>query len=200
LSDLVKEGKIKAIGLSEVSAQTLRKAHRVHPIAAVQTEYSLWTRNPEIAVLDACRELGITFVAFGPLARGFLSGKIRDVSGFPPKDIRRGHPRFQPEHFAKNLKLLDGLASLARENDCTPGQLALAWLLAQGDHIVPIPGTTRLEHLKENAGAADIVLKAGIAERLNRLINTNTVSGPRYAASTLPEIDTEDFDSYAATA
>jgi aryl-alcohol dehydrogenase-like predicted oxidoreductase len=197
LSDLVNEGKIRTIGLSEVSANTIRRAHRVHPLAAVQTEYSLWTRNPEIAVLDTCRELGITFVAFGPLARGFLTGKIRDTA-FPPKDIRLGHPRFQPENFAKNLTLLDGLQALARENGCTPGQLALAWLLAQGDHIVPIPGTTRLDHLEENRDATRVTLKAGMEERLDALINTRTVSGPRYAASTLPEIDTEDFDSMAS--
>ncbi len=200
LSDLVREGKIRSIGLSEVSAQTVRKAHRVHPITAVQTEYSLWTRNPEIAVLDACRELGIAFVAFGPLARGFLSGKVRDVSAFPPKDIRRGHPRFQPDNFAKNLKLLDGFSKLARENDCTMGQLALAWLLARGDHIIPIPGTTRLDHLAENAGAAEVTLKPGMEARLNALINTRTVAGPRYAASTLPEIDTEDFEAHSASA
>jgi aryl-alcohol dehydrogenase-like predicted oxidoreductase len=200
LSRLVQEGKIRTIGLSEVSAATIRKAHRVHPLAAVQTEYSLWSRNAEIAVLDTCKELGITFVAFGPVARGFLTGKVRDVSAFPPKDIRLGHPRFQPENFAKNLQLLDGFAALARENGCTMAQLALAWLLTRGRHIVPIPGTTRLEHLEENAGATSVALKPGIAERADRLINTNTVSGPRYGAATLPEIDTEDFATYAATA
>jgi aryl-alcohol dehydrogenase-like predicted oxidoreductase len=200
LSDLVKEGKIKTIGLSEVSAATIRRAHSVHPIAAVQTEYSLWTRNPEIASLDTCRELGISFVAFAPLARGFLGGKVRDVALFPPKDIRRGHPRFQPENFGKNLKLLDGLAALARENDCTMSQLALAWLLAQGDHILPIPGTTQIAHLIENAGASEVELKPGMAERLDALINTRTVSGPRYAAATAAEIDTEDFETRVASA
>ena len=134
MADMVKAGKVKTIGLSEVSAETLRKAHRVHPIAAVQTEYSLWTRNAEIAVLDACREMGIAFVAFSPLARGFLTGALRDVATLPPKDIRLAMPRFQGENFARNLKLLDGFAALARENDCTMAQLALAWLLAKAAH------------------------------------------------------------------
>src|SRR5207253_2277895 len=139
MSDLVRAGKVRALGLSEVSATTLRKAHAVHPISAVQTEYSLWTRNPEIAVLDACRELGVTFVAFSPLARGFLTGCLRDVTTLPPKDIRLAMPRFQSENFARNLKLLDGFAAIAKQNDCTMAQLALAWLLAKAPHIVPIP-------------------------------------------------------------
>ena len=191
LAELVKEGKIRSIGLSEVSAQTLRKAHAVHPVAAVQTEYSLWTRNAEIAVLDACRELGTAFVAFSPLARGFLTGTLRDVTTLPPKDIRLAMPRFQSEHFARNLKLLDGFSVLARENDCTMGQLALAWLLAKAPYIIPIPGTTRLDHLAENAAAPNAHLLPGAFERMDALINANTVSGPRYNATTLPEIDTE---------
>ena len=157
------EGKVKTIGLCEVSAATIRKAHAVHPVTAVQTEYSLWTRNPEVAVLDTCRELGITLVAFSPLGRGFLTGELRDVSTLPPKDIRLAMPRFQGEHFASNLELLDGLAAVAREQGCTMGQLALAWLLAQGEHIIPIPGTTRLDHLEENAGAASVRLSTGHA-------------------------------------
>ena len=191
LAGLVKQGKVRAIGLSEVSAQTLRKAHAVHPIAAVQTEYSLWTRNAEIAVLDACREIGAAFVAFSPLARGFLTGTLRDVSVLPPKDIRLAMPRFQAENFARNLKLLDGFSVLARENDCTMGQLALAWLLAKAPHIISIPGTTRLDHLAENAAAPNVHLLPGAFERMDALINANTVSGPRYNATTLPEIDTE---------
>src|SRR5258708_25628567 len=130
MSDMVKQGKVKTIGLSEVSADTLRKAHRIHPITAVQTEYSLWTRNPEIAVLDACRELGITFVAFSPLARRFLTGRLRNMAVLQPKDIRLAIPRFQPAHYPANLKLLDGFGKIARDNDCTMAQLALAWLLA----------------------------------------------------------------------
>jgi aryl-alcohol dehydrogenase-like predicted oxidoreductase len=191
LADMVREGKVRAIGLSEVSAATLHRAHRVHPIAAVQTEYSLWTRNPEIAVLDACREIGAAFVAFSPLARGFLTGALRDVAGLPPKDIRLAMPRFQGENFARNVKLLDGFSVIARENDCTMAQLALAWLLDKAPHIVPIPGTTRLDHLAENAAAPDVRLVPGATERIEALINANTVSGPRYNAATLPEIDTE---------
>jgi len=195
LSDLVKAGKVRSIGLSEVSAATLRKAHRVHPIAAVQSEYSLWTRNPEVSVLDTCRELGAAFVAFSPLARGFLTGDLRDVSRLPPKDIRLHMPRFTAMHFAKNLRLLDGLAAVARDHGCTMGQLALAWLLAQGEHVIPIPGTTRLDHLEENAGAADIRLKPGALEKLDALINPGTVSGPRYSASAQNEIDTEEVEA-----
>jgi aryl-alcohol dehydrogenase-like predicted oxidoreductase len=192
LADLVKAGKVRAIGLSEVSAATVRKAHRVHPIAAVQTEYSLWTRNPEVAVMDTCRELGITLVAFSPLGRGFLTGQLRDVSTLPPKDIRLAMPRFQGEHFARNLRLLDGLAAVAAERGCTMGQLALAWVLAQGTDIVPIPGTTRLDHLEENAAAAAIPLDRPTIDRLNGLVNPRTVSGARYNAATQTEIDTEE--------
>lgn len=193
LSDLVKEGKVKTVGLSEVSATTIRKAHRVHRIAAVQTEYSLWTRNAEVAVLDTCRDLGITFVAFSPLARGFLTGTLRDTSTMPPRDIRLGMPRFQPAHFPKNLLLLDGLSTLASQQGCTMGQLALAWVLAQGPHIVPIAGTTRLDHLEENVGATNITLSHDMQRRLDALINPTTVSGPRYAAGVQAEIDTEEL-------
>jgi len=191
LSDLVKEGKVRTIGISEVSVETLKKAHRVHPIAALQTEYSLWTRDAEIAVLDACKNMGIAFVAFSPLARGFLSGVVRDVAALPAKDIRLAMPRFQGEHFQKNLKLLDGFAAIARENDCTMAQLALAWLLAKAPHIIPIPGTTRLDHLAENACAVEVRLLPDAMARTDALINARTVSGPRYNAATLPEIDTE---------
>lgn len=198
LSALVKEGKVRQIGLSEVSANTIRRANSVHPLTAVQTEYSLWTRNAEVAVLDTCRDLGITFVAFSPLGHGFLTGKLRDVSTLPPKDVRLAMPRFQPEHFTKNLQLLDGLAALAKENDCTMGQLALAWLLAQGDDIIPIPGTTRVDHLEENAGAVDIKLSATTIAKLNALINPQTVSGARYNAATQTEIDTEEVDNWTS--
>jgi aryl-alcohol dehydrogenase-like predicted oxidoreductase len=195
VADLVKEGKVRAIGLSEVSADTIRKAHRVHPLAAVQTEYSLWTRNAEVAVLRTCRELGITFVAFSPLARGFLTGALRDVSTLPPKDIRLGMPRFQADHFSRNLTLLEGLAPLASEQGCTMGQLALAWVLGQGDHIVPIPGTTSVVHLEENVGATEITLSREMQARLDALINPRTVSGARYAPSVQVEIDTEEVDA-----
>jgi aryl-alcohol dehydrogenase-like predicted oxidoreductase len=193
LADLVREGKVNAIGLSEVSAATVRKAHAVHPVAAVQTEYSLWTRNPEVAVLDTCRELGITLVAFSPLGRGFLAGGLRDVSTLPPKDIRLNMPRFQGEHFVRNLRLLDGLQAIAAEQRCTMGQLVLAWLLAQGGDIVPIPGTTRLDHLEENWRGAGITLDAATVERLNALVNPRTVSGARYNEATQAEIDTEEI-------
>ena len=196
MADLVREGKIRSIGLSEVSADTLRRAHAVHPVAALQTEYSLWTRNPEIAVLDACRELGVSFVAFSPVARGFLAGALTDpaqVAAFEAKDIRRAMPRFQSAHFAANLRLLDGYLGLAREAGCTPAQLALAWLLARGTDILPIPGTTSLAHLEENLKAADIVLAPDLVARLEALINARTVSGPRYPAATQVEIDTEEF-------
>ena len=194
LSDLVGEGKIRAIGLSEVSADTLRRANTVHPVTAIQTEYSLWTRNAEVAVLEACGELGVAFVAFSPLGRGFLTGKLRDVSGLPPKDIRLAMPRFQAEHFTRNLQLLDGLAAIAQEQNASMGQLALAWLLAQGTHIIPIPGTTRLDHLEENAAAVDLTLSAAAIAKLNALINPRTVSGARYNAATQTEIDTEELD------
>jgi aryl-alcohol dehydrogenase-like predicted oxidoreductase len=195
LADLVKEGKVRTIGLSEVSASTLRKAHAVHPITALQTEYSLWTRNAEVAVLDACRELGIAFVAFSPLARGFFGGSVRDVGALPPKDIRLGMPRFQREHFGKNLPLLGGLSAVARESGCTMAQAALAWVLAQGPHIIPIPGTTRLDHLEENAGAEQVQLSAAALAKLNQLINPSTVSGARYNPTVQQEIDTEEMGS-----
>jgi aryl-alcohol dehydrogenase-like predicted oxidoreductase len=193
IADLVRAGKVRTIGLSEVSAATIRKAHAVHPLAAVQTEYSLWTRNPEVAVLDACRELGITLVAFSPLGRGFLTGALRDVAALPPKDIRLAMPRFQGEHFARNLNLLDGLAAVAREQHVTMAQLVLAWLLGQGDDIVPIPGTTRLDHLEENARGAEMQLDVRTVARLDELINPRTVSGARYNAATQTEIDTEEI-------
>jgi aryl-alcohol dehydrogenase-like predicted oxidoreductase len=193
LSDLVRQGKIQTLGLSEVSASTLRKAHAVHPIAAVQTEYSLWTRNPEIAVLQACRELGAAFVAFSPVARGFLCGAPLDIASFEPKDIRRGMPRFTPENFAANLKLLPAYHALAQEAGCSPSQLALAWLLHQGEHIIPIPGTTSVDHLLDDLAAVDVKLDAHLLARLDALINQNTVAGNRYSAQSNSEVDTEVF-------
>jgi aryl-alcohol dehydrogenase-like predicted oxidoreductase len=195
LADLVKEGKVRTIGLSEVSAGTIRRAHREHPIAAVQTEYSLWTRNAEVAVLDTCLALDIAFVAFSPMARGFLTGALRDVSALPPKDIRLAMPRFQGENFARNLALLDGLEPIARETGCTMAQLALAWVLAQRDDVIPIPGTTRIDHLEENARAPNVRLDDATLKRLDAVVNPRTVAGPRYNAATLPEIDTEDVAS-----
>jgi aryl-alcohol dehydrogenase-like predicted oxidoreductase len=193
LSDLVRAGKVRALGLSEVSATTLRRAHAVHPISAVQTEYSLWTRNPEIAVLDACRELGATFVAFSPLARGFLCDSLHDVSTLDAKDIRRSMPRFSPENYAANIKLLAPYRELAREAGCTPAQLALAWLLHKAPHIIAIPGTTRVEHMKEDLAAAEVKLDAKLIARVESLINDKAVAGGRYTEQSNREVDTEAF-------
>lgn len=193
MSRLVEEGKVRALGLSEASAATLRRAHAVHPIAALQNEYSLWTRNAELGTLEACRELGIAFVAFSPLARAYLTGTLRDVSAFDAKDIRRQMPRFAPDNYAKNLALLDGVAEVAREAGCTLAQLALAWLLHRGPHVIPIPGTTNLAHLAENLGASGVALTPAQVERLDALINQRTVAGPRYTVATQAEIDTEEF-------
>ena len=198
LGELVRRGHIRTVGLSEVSAATLRRAHAEFPITAVQTEYSLWTRNPEIAVLDACRELGVAFVAFSPVARGFLCGGLTDVSTLDAKDIRRAMPRFAPEAYAANLKLLDGYQAIARDVGCTPAQLALAWLLHQGEHIIPIPGTTNVEHLHDDLGAVNVRLDAATMERLGALINERTVVGNRYNAQSAREVDTETFEDRAA--
>ena len=193
LAELVAAGKIRTIGLSEVSAATLRKAHAVHPVTAVQTEYSLWTRNPEIAVLEACRELGVAFVAFSPVGRGFLGGNLQDVNTLDAKDIRRNMPRFSPENYAENLQLLPSYLAIAKEAGCTPAQLALAWLLHTGKHIIPIPGTTRLEHLQDNLGALNVKLGADAMDRLEILVNEKTVTGKRYNAQGNSEVDTETF-------
>ena len=193
MAGLVQAGKVRALGLSEVSAATLRRAHAVHPIAALQTEYSLWTRNPEIAVLQACRELGTAFVAFSPLARGFLGGRLRDVGTLQAKDIRRAMPRFSPENYAANLPLLDGFTAEATRLGCAPAALALAWLLHQGEDIVPIPGTTQITHLQEWLAAPALTLDAATLARLEALINRHTVHGARYNPATQAEIDTEEF-------
>jgi aryl-alcohol dehydrogenase-like predicted oxidoreductase len=193
LSDLVRAGKIREIGLSEVSATTLRKAHAVHPIAAVQTEYSLWTRNPEIAVLKTCEELGATFVAFSPVARGFLSGDLRDVGTLAANDIRRAMPRFAADTYAANLPMLDAYQAIAREVGCSPAQLALAWLLNKDSKLIPIPGTQNIRHLEDNMAAADVVLSPEHMQRLEALINAQTVKGARYNAVSSSEVDTEEF-------
>ena len=193
LSDLVRQGKIQSIGLSEVSAATLRKAHAVHPIAAVQTEYSLWTRNPEIAVLEACQALGAAFVAFSPVGRGFLCGTPIDVSTLDSKDIRRAMPRFAPEVNAANQQLLVPYNALAQQAGCSPAQLALAWLLHKAPHIIPIPGTTSVAHLMDDLGAAALTLSPETIAAVESLINHNTVSGDRYNAQANSEVDTEVF-------
>nr|WP_315185159.1 aldo/keto reductase [uncultured Albidiferax sp.] len=193
LSDLVRQGKVQTIGLSEVSASTLRKAHAVHPITALQTEYSLWTRNPEIKVLQACKELGTAFVAFSPVARGFLTGALTDVATLDAKDIRRSMPRFAPENYAANLRLLGGLKSIAQEAGCTLAQLAIAWLLQQGEHVIPIPGTTRIAHLDEDLAAADVQLSPQVLAQLDALMAPRAITAGRYNAQSQSEVDTEEF-------
>ncbi len=193
LAELVAAGHVRAIGLSEVSAATLRRAHAVHPIAAVQSEYSLWTRNPEVAVLEECRRLGVAFVAFSPLTRGFLIGGVASPDALAPKDIRRDMPRFSEPHFSANARLLAPFRTLAAEAGCTPAQLALAWLLHKAPHVIPIPGTTSVAHLKENVGASMVRLDAGLLSRLEELVSVRTVSGPRYNAQTQADVDTEEL-------
>ena len=195
LSDLIKEGKVRAIGLSEVSSATIKKAHQVHPISAVQTEYSLWSRNPEISVLKTCEELNIAFVAFSPVARGFLCAIGLDVTQLDPKDIRRAMPRFELENFKKNQALLPGYLKIAQEVGCSPAQLALSWLLTKEPKLIAIPGTQNVEHLSDNWGAVDLRLSDQVMLALDELINQKTVSGSRYNAQNSVEVDTEDFVS-----
>ena len=192
---LVEEGKVRTIGMSEVSADTLRKAHEVYPLTALQTEYSLWSRNAEIAVLDACSELGIAFVAFSPLARQFLTGKLTDPeSQLEEGDIRRNMPRFHKENYSRNMELYEQYDDVSTRAGCTPAQLALAWLLAKGEHIIPIPGTRHVAWAEENFGALEVSLSPEIIEELDNLINQETVSGNRYPDGVQGvEIDTEDF-------
>ncbi|MCP1660449.1 aldo/keto reductase [Neisseria perflava] len=192
LSRLVEQGKIRAVGLSEVSADTLSRAHAVHPITALQTEYSLWTRNPEIAVLQKTREIGAALVAFSPVARGFL-GDVRDPSALEDKDIRRPMPRFSAENYPANLQLRDRLQILADQAGCTAAQLGLAWLLAQQDNIIPIPGTTSIHHLEDNYAAASLNIAPEILQQAGELINQSSVKGARYPTATQTEIDTEEF-------
>lgn len=193
LSRMVEEGKLRYLGLSEVSAETLAKAHAVHPIAAVQTEYSLWTRNPEIEVLKACESLGVAFVAFSPLARAYLTGVLDNIEGLEANDLRRSMPRFQEENYRHNLDLLNPFLTEADELGCTPGQVALAWLLKKSDAIIPIPGTANIDHFIENMGAQGVELDTETFHRIDSLINQSNVCGPRYIASTQVEIDTEEF-------
>jgi aryl-alcohol dehydrogenase-like predicted oxidoreductase len=180
MAELVKAGKIGHIGLSEPSVDTLRKAHRVHPITAVQSEYSLWSRDPEDGVLGACRELGIGFVAYSPLGRGFLTGRFRSVEDLDANDYRRHSPRFQGANFAKNLQLVDKVTQIASEKHCTPAQLALSWLMAQDAHIVPIPGTTHAKRLEENIAAADVALTAADLTRIASVAPHGIAAGTRY--------------------
>jgi aryl-alcohol dehydrogenase-like predicted oxidoreductase len=193
LAQLVEAGKIKTIGLSEICEDSLRRAHAVHPITAVQSEYSLWTRTPERKVLAACTELGIAFVPFSPLARQFLTGKCRDVTTLGEDDIRAtiARPRFEPDNFARNEKLLIPFGEIASRQGCSMAQLALAWLLAQGSNIIPIPGTSHMDWMIENAGAGDIRLDAATVDELDRLINEDTVAGFRYTDALMASTDSE---------
>ena len=197
MAQMVEQGKIGTIGLSEVSAETFFRATSVHPVTAVQTEYSLWSRNAEIAVLDACRERGAAFVAFSPLGRGFLAGGVGGAETMAEKDIRRDMPRFQEPHYSANQRLFQAFSELASEAGCTPGQLALSWLLQQGEHIIPIPGTRSIAHLEENLRAAEIEISTAIISRAGELINRDSVSGERYPPGTQLEIDTEEFQDLA---
>jgi aryl-alcohol dehydrogenase-like predicted oxidoreductase len=180
MAELVQAGKVRHLGLSEASAGTIRRAHAVHPITALQTEYSLWEREPETKVFPVLEELGIGFVPYSPLGRGFLTGQIRSEDDFADDDFRRHSPRFQGDNFARNLELVDRVRELASARQCTPGQLALAWLLAQGDHIVPIPGTKKRERLRENLGAVDVELSPEDLELLDRLAPAGSTAGARY--------------------
>lgn len=195
LMDLKQEGKVLSLGLSEVPAEKLKEAHAQHPIAAVQSEYSLWSRNAELGVLDACEELGIAFVAFSPVGRGFLADLQLDPAKFSGKDIRNNMPRFQPEHFNHNTPLRARYAEIAERANCTPAQLALAWLLQKSPTMHVIPGTTSAEHLEENADSVNIELSPEVIEDVEKLINQDTVSGPRYPAGIQQEIRTEKFPS-----
>ncbi|HTB92493.1 MAG TPA: aldo/keto reductase [Candidatus Sulfotelmatobacter sp.] len=180
MAELVRLGKVRYLGLSEASAATIRRANAVHPIAALQTEYSLWTRDPEDEILQTTRELGIAFIAYSPLGRGFLTGQIKKFEDLEPEDYRRNSPRFQGENFQKNIDLVARVETIAREKHCTPGQLALGWLLAQGQDIIPIPGTKRRKYLEENAGALGVKLSADDLRRINEVAPKGVASGPRY--------------------
>jgi aryl-alcohol dehydrogenase-like predicted oxidoreductase len=180
MAELVKAGKVRYLGLSEAGAETVRRAHKVHPIAALQTEYSLWTRDPEDGILQTTRELGIAFVAYSPLGRGFLTGQIKRFEDFAPDDYRRNSPRFQGENFRKNLDLVARVEAIAKDKKCTPGQLALAWLLAQGEDIVPIPGTKRRKYLEENVGATGVLLTNEDLRRISEVTPQGVAAGLRY--------------------
>jgi aryl-alcohol dehydrogenase-like predicted oxidoreductase len=183
MADLVRAGKVRYLGLSEAGPQTLRRAMKVHPISALQTEYSLWSRDPEDDILATTRELGIGFVAYSPLGRGFLSGQIRKFDDLAPDDYRRYAPRFQPENFQRNLDLVDRIQAMAVEKSCTASQLALAWVLSQGEDIVPIPGTKRRSYLEQNAAAATVHLSPADLTRINEASPKGAASGPRYPES-----------------
>jgi aryl-alcohol dehydrogenase-like predicted oxidoreductase len=189
MADLVRAGKVRFLGLSEAGPANLRRAHAIHPISALQTEYSLWTRDPEVEVLPTCRELGIGFVPYSPLGRGFLTGRFRSSEDLPADDYRRNHPRFQGDNFTQNLVLADRVASIAKEKGCTPSQLALAWLLAQGPDLVPIPGTKKRKYLEENAGALTVRLSAKDLTRIADAAPAGGTAGPRYPEAAMRNVN-----------
>ncbi len=194
LGRLVEQGKIGAVGLSEVSAATLRRARKEHPIAAVQSEYSLWTRNPEIGLIEACREAATALVAFSPLGRGFLAGAVEDPSRLEENDMRRDMPRFSAENYPRNLRLLADFTALAETLDMTPSQLALAWLLTKGDDVIPIPGSRSIDHMRENLAAERLNLAPETVSRLDAMMPPDRVAGARYGEAQQAEVDTEEFE------
>lgn len=189
MADLVGQGKVRYLGLSEASPETLRRAHAVHPIAALQTEYSLWTRDPEDTVLPTVRELGICFVPYSPLGRGFLTGQIKRIEDLQQDDYRRLSPRFLGENFQRNLDLVQHIQALAREKNCTSAQLALAWALAQGEDVVPMPGTKRRSYLEDNVGALEVVLTQEDLARIDRLLPKGVAAGDRYTAAGMADVN-----------
>jgi aryl-alcohol dehydrogenase-like predicted oxidoreductase len=189
MADLVREGKVRYLGMSEAATSTIRRAHAVHPISALQTEYSLWTRDPEDSTLPAIRELGIGFVPYSPLGRGFLTGRFTSAQDLPEDDARRSHPRFQGENFAKNLELVKRVSEIARAKGCTASQLALAWVMAQGEDIVPIPGTKRRAYLEENIGAAHVQLTADDMRRIDEAAPRGMTAGERYPAQAMAALN-----------
>jgi len=194
LAELVAAGKIRHIGLSEMSAATLKRAHKVHPIAAMQSEYSLWTRNPELGVLSACAELGTTFVAFSPVGRGFFADTALDPQVFHKHDLRCGMPRFAPENYAQNLKALRAAGDIAKQLGCSIPELALAWVLAQGDHVVTIPGTTQASHMRQNYQALEVTIPDNLLGELDTLFTPQAIAGNRYSNAMQKTIDTECFE------
>ena len=193
MARLQEEGKIRALGLSEVGADALRRAHREHPIAALQSEYSLWSRNAELGTLAACQELGIAYVAFSPMGRAFLSGKLQQVDGLVQGDIRASMPRFQPEAYARNLQLLAPMQAIAERTGCTLAELAIAWVLNQGEHVIALPGTTSVAHLHENLRGGAIQLDAAVLAELDDLFQPEGIVGDRYALAAQREVDTEKY-------